>query len=99
MREQAVRVAATEVELSALLDNAGSAHAQISVTAELLDPSRAVLSSTEERLTLQGAQRRRVQLKLKRPPPGAYAVRLTVATAERTWFQEELPITVAPTAQ
>jgi P pilus assembly chaperone PapD len=96
LREHAVAVHADALELTTLLANAGNAHATFTVKAELLDASGAVQSSTEERLTLQRDQQRRLALRLPRPAAGGYRLHLSAASAEHPWFQTELPVTLEP---
>lgn len=99
LRDPTVVVSQETLDVSALLTNAGNAHAQIAVTAELLGGADTVPAPAEERLTLQRTQQRRIRLQLQRPPPGTYRVRLTAASAERTWHQQELPVTIEPPAK
>lgn len=88
-----------QVLLKGVLRNAGTAHSTFDVLATLLRADGTEQGRAQERLTLQRGQRRALELKLARPGPGAYTVKVQGRVEDKTVFAAEVPLTVPPTSQ
>lgn len=87
-------VEAQQVRFAAMLHNAGSGHATVDIAAAIRDGTGAERASLRTRVTVQRAQKRPLELRLERPAPGDYILRVTGTMDERTAFETELPFAV-----
>ena len=87
-----------QVLLKGIVRNAGTAHSTFDVLATLLRADGTEQGRAQERLTLQREQGRALELKLARPGPGAYTVKVQGRVEDKTVFEAEVPLTVPPTS-
>ncbi|HKJ00264.1 MAG TPA: hypothetical protein VKB51_17460 [bacterium] len=89
-----VTVAADAVSLTTAAWNSGNARATLDLNATLVAADGSEQGHAEQRVVLQRGQQRDLSLKLPRPEPGTYRLRVHAHTEKGVLFETELPVTV-----